>query len=89
MAEGESALTARRALAKLGRGEPITRLRHLLTHRELSVEVFAGDVLDEPTYPEGYDTFCWVREAELGRDGAHGASTLAKKVLRAAPAERR
>lgn len=89
MATGATKEAAREALVPVGRGEPVARLRHLLTHRTFDVEVLEGSPARYPAYPETYDAFAWVREVDLGRGGAYGASTLAMKVLRATSTKRR
>jgi A/G-specific adenine glycosylase len=53
---------------------------HVLTHRELHIEVLRGVLHGEIALPKSsaYDQIAWVREQELAD---RGISTLARKVL--------
>jgi A/G-specific adenine glycosylase len=57
-------------------------VRHVLSHRRLEIAVFAGAPARGAAFPALYDEVEYVAEAELA---GRGVSTLARKVLAAAP----
>ncbi|MFI5298401.1 MAG: A/G-specific adenine glycosylase [Polyangiales bacterium] len=84
--EGKRALDARltHALGVDARvsSKPVRKVRHVLTHRELRIDVHEGDLAatprPRPRAVERYDAFAWTTIDGLA---ALGVSTLARKVL--------
>ncbi len=84
-AHGPLASLGERASSDLGVdvrvGKKATRkVHHVLTHRELRLDVFEGDVPSKPgaRANDRYDAYAWTT---LDRLGELGVSTLARKVL--------